>query len=195
VREVTPNMLVAYNMARWRQACGMTQAELGEELGGWTKVAVSAAERSWDGKKVRQFDADLIADMASVFRVPVPAFFLPPEDDGKEVRYVIRDGGLPMDEYFQFLMPDPYWEADTPAGAAYQQAIIAATARYVGSDVAEHLATAASAVEEEQLKGALEEAREVRAEVLKLYRLADALLAENGLVQDTLERALRGRRQ
>lgn len=193
VRAVTPNMLVAYNMARWRQANGMTQPALGEELGGWTKGAVSAAERSWDGRRVRKFDADEIADMAAVFRVPVPALFLPPPDDGESVTYVIDgdDGPVPMDEYYSLLMPDLDWEADTPAAAAYQQAVITASAKYAGSDVAQQVADAAAAVAGEQVKGALEDAQETRVAVLGLYRLADRLLAENQVLQDALERALR----
>src|SRR3954470_302298 len=78
VREITPNMLVALNMAKWRQAAGLTQDQLGERLGGWNKTAVSAAERSWDGKRVRQFDADLIVRLAFILEVPITAFFLPP---------------------------------------------------------------------------------------------------------------------
>jgi hypothetical protein len=40
---------------------------------GWAKVAVSAAERSWDGKRVRKFDADEIVAIATVLGVPVSA--------------------------------------------------------------------------------------------------------------------------
>jgi transcriptional regulator with XRE-family HTH domain len=195
-REVTPNMLVAYNMARWRRANGMTQEQLGAELGGWTKIAVSAAERSWDGGRVRKFDADLIADLASIFRIPVPAFFLPPEDDGKAARYVIRgDGGMvPMDEYFRLLMPEPDWEADTPAAVAYQQAVIAATAKYVDGEAAENLASAVSDLAAaEQVKTALEDARANREAIHGIYPVLDAALRENAVLQDALERALRGR--
>ncbi len=86
-RHVTINQIVAYNLAYWRKVAGMTQEDLGHALG-WSKAAVSAAERSWDGKRVRQFDADLIMAFATIFQVPISAFFLPPEDDGIKERYL-----------------------------------------------------------------------------------------------------------
>ncbi|MEU9839717.1 hypothetical protein AB0C69_10905, partial [Actinomadura sp. NPDC048032] len=55
---ITLNQLVAYNMAYFRKAAGLTQEDLGKLLRGWTqkpwgKAAVSAAERAWDGKRPR----------------------------------------------------------------------------------------------------------------------------------------------
>lgn len=199
-RAVTPNMLAAFNMARWRRASGMTQGELGEELGGWTKNAVSAAERSWDGgKKIRQFDADLIADLASIFRVPVTAFFLPPPDDGEAVRYVIRadDGGpVTMGEFLSFLWPDPDWDADTPAAAAYQQAVIGAMAKYGGGEAAEVLAGAvADLVAEEEIRDALRDARANREALAGLHSLIDRLADDNAVLQTALERALAGKKE
>jgi transcriptional regulator with XRE-family HTH domain len=199
-REVTVNMLVAYNMTRWRQASGMTQAALGEELGGWTKTAVSAAERSWDGKRVRKFDADEIADMASVFSVPLLAFFLPPADDGVTARYVIRDGGdgpVPMDEYFRYLLSDPDQDAGTPAAVAFQQAVITATAKYIeGEEATEDLAASiADLAAAEQVKAVLERSRANRQAVRGIYPVLDALLEENAMLQDALERALRRREE
>lgn len=198
-RSVTPNMLAAFNMARWRRASGMTQAELGEELGGWTKNAVSAAERSWDaGRKVRVFDADLIADLASVFRVPVAAFFLPPPDDGDTVRYVIRaddDGRVTMGEFLSFLWPEPDWDADTPAAAAYQQAVISTMAKYGGGEAAEVLAGAvADMVAEEEIRDALRDARANREALAGLHSLIDRLAEDNAVLQAALERALAGKK-
>lgn len=92
---ITPNRLVAYNLAYWRKVAGLTQAELAERLNRndpskpWTNASVSAAERSWDGKRVRQFDADLLFSLATIFGIPMLAFFLPPEDDGVKQRYLI----------------------------------------------------------------------------------------------------------
>lgn len=81
----TPNQIVAWNVAYFRKAAGWTQDEFAARLfrAGYgdapmSTAAVSAAERSSDGKRVRQFDADLIVCMARVLGVPVPAFFLPP---------------------------------------------------------------------------------------------------------------------
>lgn len=190
-------MLAAYNMARWRKAQGMTQEELGAELGGWTKTAVSAAERSWDGRegRVRQFDVDLIADLASIFRVPFQAFFLPPADDGEGTVYFISadDGMIPMNEYFRFLTPETYTDfaADTPAAVAYQQAIISAIAKYVGGEAREALGQpTADLAAEEQIEAALQDARTNRQELLGLYSLIERLAADNEILQDALERAL-----
>lgn len=93
-RHVTVNQIVAYNMAYFRKVAGLTQEELGIRLAGWTarpwsKAAVSAAERSWDGRRTRQFDADLIFGLAEVLGVPIAAFFLPPDIDGNEERFLI----------------------------------------------------------------------------------------------------------
>jgi transcriptional regulator with XRE-family HTH domain len=88
-RHVTVNRLIALNMARFRKAAGMTQEQLGERLG-WSNVAVSAAERSWDGKRLRQFDADTIIAIAMAIGIPVIALFLPPEDAGVAVRYTLE---------------------------------------------------------------------------------------------------------
>lgn len=193
-------MLVAYNMARWRQASGMTQAALGEELGGWTKGAVSAAERSWDGTRVRKFDADEIATLASIFSVPILAMFLPPPDDGTAARYAISggDGPVPLEEYFTYLWTDPSLvavspAADTPAAAAYRQAAVTAAARYAdaaeaGDDLAGAIAAAATA---EQVKAELERSQANREAVHGIYPVLDALLEENAMLQDALERALR----
>ncbi|WP_152990150.1 helix-turn-helix domain-containing protein [Sphaerimonospora mesophila] len=94
-RHITPNMVVAYNMARWRRAAGLTQEELADRLNRglgeqvWSNASVSAAERSWDGRRVRQFDADTIASLATALGLPVSALFLPPADDGVEQRYLM----------------------------------------------------------------------------------------------------------
>jgi transcriptional regulator with XRE-family HTH domain len=196
-REVTPNMLVAYNMTRWRKACGMTQEQLGAELGGWTKGAVSAAERSWEGRRVRKFDADELAALAAIFDIPVPAFFMPPDDDGEAARYVIRRGEavVPMDEHFAFLMPEPDWEPGSPAAVAYRQAVITATAKYVGGEeaVEDLAASLAGLAAGEELKGALEDARANFAAIHGIFPVLNALLEENAMTQDALERALRGR--
>lgn len=93
-RHVTINQIVAYNMAYFRKAAGLTQEELARELLGWTakpwsKAAVSAAERAWDGRRVRQFDADLIFGLAVALRIPISAFFLPPDIDGVNERFLV----------------------------------------------------------------------------------------------------------
>ena len=91
---VTMNQLVAYNLAYWRKTAGLTQEELGELIG-WSKAAISAAERAWDGKRIRQFDADLLIAIVTTLDIPLAALFLPPDDDGIERRYLfhIKESG------------------------------------------------------------------------------------------------------
>jgi cell division septum initiation protein DivIVA len=86
-RLVTINQLVAFNITWYRKASGLTQDELGERLGGWSGASVSAAERSWDGKRIRKFDADEIVNIAFALGVPVIALLLPPADAGTAVDY------------------------------------------------------------------------------------------------------------
>jgi transcriptional regulator with XRE-family HTH domain len=194
-RTVTPNMLAAYHMERWRTAAGMTQEELGAELGGWTKKAVSAAEHTWDGTegRMRKFDADLIVDLASIFHVPVAAFFLPPPDDGDTARYVIKadNGVVTMGEFLALLWPEPNWDADTPAASAYQQAVISAMAKYGGGEAAEALAgTMKDLVAAEEIEDALRSARANREALAGLHSLIDKLADDNAVLQEALERAL-----
>jgi transcriptional regulator with XRE-family HTH domain len=118
--KLTINQLVGYNIAWYRKAAGLTQVELGERLGGWTKVAVSAAERSQVGKRVRKFDADELVTLARALGVPVIALFLPPEDAGTARRYVLDGPGFPE---LTTLLPDivPVGDGDSPGMAAYRQ--------------------------------------------------------------------------
>lgn len=93
-RVLTANQLVAYNVSRFRRNMSMTQERLAERLTlfsgkPWSKVTVSAAERSFDGTRVRQFDADDLVALSSALTVPIPGFFLPPDDDGESVQYVL----------------------------------------------------------------------------------------------------------
>jgi len=92
---ITPNQVVAYNMAYWRRMAGLSQSDLADRLNRarghqtWTNASVSAAERSWDGRRMRQFDADTILALATALGVPISAMFLPPEDDGVRRRYLM----------------------------------------------------------------------------------------------------------
>jgi transcriptional regulator with XRE-family HTH domain len=136
-RRITANQLVAYNMARWRKAAGLTQAELGDRLGGWSNRAVSAAERSFDpdSRDRREFDADTLLDLAAALDVPLAALFLPPADDGETVDYSLAGpgpatDGAGMGDVFAYLFPDP-GEEDTPVASAYREAFRAALGRYL----------------------------------------------------------------
>lgn len=136
-RHLTINQVVAYNLARFRKAAGLTQDELGERLGGWTKATISAAERSWDGKRMRQFDADTLIALAMALGVPLLAFFLPPEDEGRfRFRAHERDAASSsMADLMTLIMPDS--DADTPAIHAYRERLVAAVAKYIDPDLGE----------------------------------------------------------
>lgn len=80
---LTPNQLVGYNLFCARQERRWTQAQAAEALEPhlgvrWTVAQVSAAERSIDGTRIRQFTADDLVAFAQAFEVPITYFFLPP---------------------------------------------------------------------------------------------------------------------
>jgi transcriptional regulator with XRE-family HTH domain len=73
---VTADQVVAWNLAWYRRAAGMTQRELEEELG-WKPGRASEAERSWDSGRTREFNAQLLADLATILGIPVAGLFNP----------------------------------------------------------------------------------------------------------------------
>lgn len=98
LRHVTMNQVVAHNVAYFRNAADLTQEELGnrlEKITGkrWSKATMSAVERSWDGNRIRSFDADDLLALSQALEVPVTALFLPPEEDGTVVDYVFTNVG------------------------------------------------------------------------------------------------------
>lgn len=158
-RHVTVNQIVAYNVAYFRKAAGLTQDELGHRLRGWTstpwgKAGVSAVERSWDGKRLRQFDADLLFGLSVALDVPISAFFLPPDIDGINERYLVHahhplgevdhEAGedyyhfgtmcRSMGEYALYVMSEP--DDESPAAAAYRSRLSAASSAYLGVPLA-----------------------------------------------------------
>lgn len=85
---LSPNQVVAYNLWQARQERGWTQAQAAEALEPhlgvrWTVAQVSAAERSVDGTRVRQFTADDIVAFAQAFELPITYFFLPTRPEAK----------------------------------------------------------------------------------------------------------------
>jgi transcriptional regulator with XRE-family HTH domain len=77
-----------------RERRGWTQeqaaAELEPYLGTrWTKAQFSSAERSVDGKRIRQFDADEIAAFVACFDLPPSYFLLPPEPTNRELMELV----------------------------------------------------------------------------------------------------------
>lgn len=142
-RRVSINQVVAFNMSVYRRAAGMTQDELGERLGGWSFASVSAAERSWDGKRVRQFNADEIMRIAAAVGVPVIAMFLPPPDAGTAVDYVFdfgSDAPAGLAELLRSLAQvyPEHEDQETPAVAAYRERLMALgeNAAHIGYDPA-----------------------------------------------------------
>ncbi|HET7489356.1 MAG TPA: helix-turn-helix transcriptional regulator [Acidimicrobiales bacterium] len=83
VHGLTPNQVVAYNLALAREQRGWTQDQAAQALERhlgvrWSKASVSQAERSVAGGFVRNFSADEIVAFARTFEVPVGWFFMPP---------------------------------------------------------------------------------------------------------------------
>lgn len=126
-RRVTFNMLVGYNVGFYRRALGETQAEFGAAMGGWSPASVSAAERSWEGRRVRKFDCDELARIADHFGLPVIAMLLPPSDAGVAADYTVDFGGSEP-RTLQDLLPlltSEYRGRETPPMAAYRDRLIA----------------------------------------------------------------------
>jgi hypothetical protein len=97
---LTPNQVVAYNLARAREWKSWTQQQAADALAPylgtrWSKANFSAAERSVAGKHIRNFDADEVVAFARAFGLPVGWFYLPPPPwaDGLPVKLVTPDAG------------------------------------------------------------------------------------------------------
>jgi transcriptional regulator with XRE-family HTH domain len=80
---LSPCQIVAWNLGRARRARGWSQEETARRLEpclGYrlSRAALSQAERSIEGKRIRRFDADEIVAFARVFELPVSYFFIPP---------------------------------------------------------------------------------------------------------------------
>jgi cell division septum initiation protein DivIVA len=191
---VTVNRLVAYNMAFFRKAAGLGQQEFGEPLG-WSVASVSAAERSWDGKRVKKFDADEIVLIAAVLGVPLAALFLPPEDHETAVRYVLQFAGkkvMSLDDLLPLALPSA--EGDSPAMDAYRKRVIAAGAsgRQVDNlDVAARVLVLAQRTADEAIDAARGEADQTlgRARSETEVILAKALRQAEQITGDARARA------
>ena len=128
VRRVTVNSIVALNMAYFRKAADLTQEELGERIG-WGKSVVSTAERSSDARRVRSFSAEDLIAISTALGVPMAALFLPPEDHGTAVRYVLDGPGHKHLEVTDLLAyVSPAYGGDSPVMDAYRKRNIAAGA-------------------------------------------------------------------
>lgn len=93
---LTPNQVVAYNLARARLYRGWTQEQAGEALEPylgtrWSVANFSAIERSVDGGRIRQFTADELFALSRCFGLPIGFFLTPPGDDPRQVRIATPD--------------------------------------------------------------------------------------------------------
>lgn len=82
--KLSPNRIVAYNLIKARAVRGLTQEQAADRLERflkprWSKSSFSAAERSVDSGRTREFTADEILAFARAFDLPVMWFFLPPD--------------------------------------------------------------------------------------------------------------------
>jgi transcriptional regulator with XRE-family HTH domain len=150
-RLVTMNQIVAWNMAWYRHEAKMTQQDVGEYLG-WTARTVSEAERSWESGRTREFDAQLLTDLAIIFGVPVVAFFLPPEGEDAEGLHFADPAGDPrsMTDLMWLAMHD-LGEDEHPALTAYRRRLRAAHSRYLDAHWAEESARYLDPVTDESL--------------------------------------------
>ena len=91
-KALTPNQIVAANLAQAREMNGWTQEQAAKEMAPflgkqWSKATFSVAERSVDGDRVRDFSADELLAFSRAFGLPVTWFFIPPEPtvEGEDV--------------------------------------------------------------------------------------------------------------
>ena len=136
VRLITVNQVAAWNIAWFRREAGLTQEELGELLG-WPQNKVSEAERSWNGKRTREFDADELIALSLALGVPLNALFLPPLDDSRDAVYLIRPEGQDEDMGMADLLGAVlYGEADNDSEAmrSYRRRLLGQVGQYHGED-------------------------------------------------------------
>jgi len=83
IRRLTPNQIVAVNLARARterqwsqpQAAAALEPFLGTR---WSRASYSAIERSVDGTRIKQFSPDELLAIARCFNKPITWFLTPP---------------------------------------------------------------------------------------------------------------------
>jgi transcriptional regulator with XRE-family HTH domain len=184
VREITLNQIVAWNLAWYRRRAGLTQVQLGERLGWAGKTSVSEAERSWDGKRVREFDAQTTAAIARALGVPLMALYLPPADDGFTCMYHLTPPGseekpMPMPDVMAYLvMPD--FPSDDPVMEAYRHRLREAVALYLdpahGTDVDRWLSPGSEESARDDAAALYESRAELLADIMDDYIARAAFL-------------------
>ncbi len=93
----TPNQIVAYRIAEARKLRGWTQEAAAQALESFlgtrlSPASFSAIERSFQGGRIRLFDADEIVAFARGFGLPI-GWFLTPPPRHREVRVATPDAG------------------------------------------------------------------------------------------------------
>ena len=114
-RMLTANQLIGYNLARIRKALGWSQEEATAKLEPyigkrWSKNVYSAAERSYDGGRVRQFDGDELFAFSLAFGVPVAYFFLPPRPEDRSASGAVLASGRTEVTWRQAIIAANGWE-------------------------------------------------------------------------------------
>ena len=89
------NRVVSFNLRAARELRGLTQEVLARRLENvtgtrLTQAGVSALERTWEGGKRREFDAQEIVEFAQALDVPIIWFFLPPPGDDRKIKNADR---------------------------------------------------------------------------------------------------------
>ncbi len=102
-RQITLDQVVAYNLRQARQLRGWTQIQAAEQLEPylgerWSAAVFSAAERSFESTRVREFTASQVIAFALGFELPTAWFYLPPSMDtpitGRGSQHVISGEDL-----------------------------------------------------------------------------------------------------
>ena len=97
--------MVSYNLRAARELKGWTQEQFAQHLEAitgskLTQAGVSALERTWEGGKRREFDAQELVDFATALDVPIVWFFLPPPGDDRE----IKNTGRPLSALIDLMV-------------------------------------------------------------------------------------------
>ena len=110
----TPNQIVAHNIAKARLFRGWTQDQAAEACEPYLGTRLSTAswsalERSVDGNRIRQIDADELIGFARAFDLPVGFFLTPPSVwDGHVVATPdAGPAGLEPEELFDVVIGTP----------------------------------------------------------------------------------------
>lgn len=140
---LTMNGLVAKNMQMGRTIRGLTQEMLGQRLEAitgrpWSKATVSALERTAEGGRARQFDADDLVAIAMALEVPLLFLFKPrPSEYHPHTTYAVRpaeddandQAGMSATDLMLVLLGSS--DATAKVGAGDAAALLALTFREV----------------------------------------------------------------